>query len=105
MTKSKKIKWLPVISFGCVLLLFFSVGSLVNVTVGISLVGSVVSIATVLGLFFPDHLKHLMSLWSDKIITESHQVIIFLSICFAAVLLFIIGREYRINIVKVKENE
>ena len=105
MTRPKRIRWLPVISFGCVLLLFFSAGSLVNAKIGIALVGFVVSSATILSLFFPDHLKHLMDLWSEKILDESHRVIIFISILFASALIFIIGREYRIKIVKVNQNE
>lgn len=103
MQKPKKIEWLPVASFACLLFLLFTVGTLVDASVGITLVGLVVTFIATFSSILDDHYKHVKNLWFKKILPESHRAIIWISVSVGIFFVFVIGKQYLISI-KIEKN-
>ncbi len=103
MSKKKKIKWLPVVSFACLLFLLFSVGSMINFKVGASLVGAVIMIITTFSSLLTPHYEDMRDRWFEKILPESHYVIIWLTALVGIVFLFMLNKQFRISF-KIEKN-
>jgi len=103
MQKPKKVEWLPVWSFACLLFLLFCAGTLIEARVGAALVVVVITIITTVSSILDDHYKSIKWYWFKKIYPESHKAIIWISISLGMFFVLILGKQYVINI-KIEKN-
>ena len=94
----KKISWLPVISFFAILFFIFSLGSLFTTELGGIFVAGVIWFVGTIASFFNDHYKIIHTYWTEKILPETHLIVIAVSFLFGFLLVWDFVKNFRVDI-------
>ncbi len=93
-----KINWLPVISFFAALFFIFALGSLFTTGLGGVFVAGAIWFVGTIASFFSDHYKIIYSYWTDKVLPETHAIVIAVSLLLGLFLIFDFARNFRVDI-------
>lgn len=93
-----KLKWKPVFSFLCFLSLLFFISALFSVETGGLVVGSFTGFLALFAGILPDHYNNVKGFWFDKILPETHTVLIFIFLVVSSMSIFFFFKNYKLSL-------
>jgi hypothetical protein len=94
----KKLKWKPVVSFSCILVLLLVAGSLISPKIGYVLAAGIIGSLATISSVIPQHYERIRLFWFDEINSATHSFFIWLTSILGVVGGWLVLKNYDIDV-------